>query len=198
MRKKSHISLAKYIVNNIDEQGLCKYRKSFYFGNLLPDIKPSFITERHEIDGTFKYVEKEINRLSETNYGSNTRAYYRDLGQVVHYVSDYFTFPHNSNYPGSLAQHCVYEEQLKDYMREYIKSGAAAKARRELAFKINTPEAICNFIKDAHDLYMMIRTNVEKDVKLIVELCFKVVEAIIQLLKNTFPVQVPNAAVNYS
>ena len=32
---------------------------------------------------------------------------------ITHYVSDYFTFPHNANYPGNLKDHCIYEEELK-------------------------------------------------------------------------------------
>ena len=42
MRKKSHISLARYIVNSLDDKELKKHRFSFYIGSVLPDIKPSF------------------------------------------------------------------------------------------------------------------------------------------------------------
>lgn len=65
MRKKSHISLARYIVNSLDDKELKKHRFSFYIGSVLPDIKPSFIYKRHEINGTFPYVKKHIARLSE-------------------------------------------------------------------------------------------------------------------------------------
>lgn len=57
MRKKSHISLARYIVNSLDDKELKKHRFSFYIGSVLPDIKPSFIYKRHEINGTFPYVK---------------------------------------------------------------------------------------------------------------------------------------------
>ena len=65
MRKKSHISLAKYIVNSLDDKELKKHRLLFYIGSVLPDIKPSFVYKRHEINGTFPYVKKHIARLSE-------------------------------------------------------------------------------------------------------------------------------------
>ena len=35
MRKKSHISLARYIVNSLDDKELKKHRFSFYIGSLL-------------------------------------------------------------------------------------------------------------------------------------------------------------------
>ena len=45
MRKKSHISLAKYLMNNMQVQDLNEHKKAFYIGSILPDIKPSFITK---------------------------------------------------------------------------------------------------------------------------------------------------------
>ena len=60
MRKKSHISLARYIVNSLDDKELKKHRFSFYMGSVLPDIKPSFIYKRHEINGTFPYVKTHV------------------------------------------------------------------------------------------------------------------------------------------
>ena len=81
MRKKSHISLAKYIVNSLDDKELKKHRLSFYIGSVLPDIKPSFVYKRHEINGTFPYVKKHIARLSEGQKVMNKKGgkYYRDL-----------------------------------------------------------------------------------------------------------------------
>lgn len=124
MRKKSHISLARYIVNSLDDKELKKHRFSFYIGSVLPDIKPSFIYKRHEINGTFPYVKKHIARLSEGQKVMNkkNRKYYRDLGQVSHYLADYFTFPHNKIYPGGFKDHCSYEERLKRDLRSYIKA----------------------------------------------------------------------------
>ena len=60
MRKKSHISLARDIVRNSDDEGLRKHRWAFYLGSILPDIKPSFVYKKHEINGTFEQVKKEI------------------------------------------------------------------------------------------------------------------------------------------
>ena len=60
MRKKSHISLARYIVANTEDEGLKKHWLSFYIGSVLPDCKPSFIYKRHEITGTFPKLRKDI------------------------------------------------------------------------------------------------------------------------------------------
>ena len=116
MRKKSHISLARYIVNNMEDNDLKKHKLSFYIGSVLPDIKPSFVYKRHEMDGTYPDIRRHIERLSEGRKlveKKKGRKYYMDLGQISHYLADYFTYPHNKIYPGSLKDHCSYEEKLK-------------------------------------------------------------------------------------
>ncbi len=180
MRKKSHISLAKYIVDSLNEQSLQKHKKAFYLGSILPDCKPSFLTTRHEIQETFDQVAEKIHRLSSGEDIKNLRVYFRDLGQVIHYVADYFTFPHNRNYTGTLRDHCTYEKRLKQSLKEYIRSGEAAR-NSEKARRFRSPEAICEFIRRAHEAYMSRKTNVERDCRMIVALCHQVVEGIIRL-----------------
>ena len=53
MRKKSHITLAKYLVRESRDKELARHKYAFYLGSVLPDIKPSFIYKRHEITETF-------------------------------------------------------------------------------------------------------------------------------------------------
>ena len=54
-----------------------------------------------------------------------------DLGQIFHYIADYFTFPHNSNYSGSLKDHCIYEKYLKFRLRSYIRERACVLCAEE-------------------------------------------------------------------
>ena len=60
MRKKSHISLAKYIVQDMQIPEMVEHRKAFYLGSILPDCVPSFLTTRHEFDGTFDQLKERI------------------------------------------------------------------------------------------------------------------------------------------
>lgn len=189
MRKKPHISLAKYIVNSLAEQELLKHKKAFYLGSILPDCKPSFLTVRHEMEGTFPMVQQEMKLLVERENNSqiNTRVFYRNLGEIIHYIADYFTFPHNSHYPGNLKDHCTYEEQLKKSLREYIQSGEAQKNRIWVQKNIgvlNSVDAICEFIQLAHDRYVGIKNTVDGDCRQIVVLCHQVVEAVLLLIKG--------------
>lgn len=197
MRKKSHISLARYMVENLGDEELKHHKFSFYLGSILPDIKPSFLYKRHEMSGTFPSISKHIKRLSEgpKTIEKSGRKYYMDLGQISHYLADYFTFPHNTIYPGSLKDHCSYEEELKKDLRIYLKSGEAARRHgRKLAAEWTPPkndvredgfgdaDAICSYIKTAHEEYLERKHNVKDDIEHIVEINHRALHAMIGLL----------------
>ena len=201
MRKKSHISLARYIVNNMEDNDLKKHKLSFYIGSVLPDIKPSFVYKRHEMDGTYPDIRRHIERLSEGRKlveKKKGRKYYMDLGQISHYLADYFTYPHNKIYPGSLKDHCSYEEKLKRDLRSYLKSGEATRHHRLLQLKeeheklqnkkkaepLIDAEAICAFIQKSHDEYLAHKHGVEDDIEHIVEVNHKALDAMMKLLAN--------------
>lgn len=199
MRKKSHISLAKYIVDSLGEQELNKHKKAFYLGSILPDCKPSFITVKHEMEGTFPKVQHELEELVERqkNPQINMRVFYRNLGEVIHYIADYFTFPHNPHYPGNLKDHCIYEEQLKRGLKEYIASGEAEKNSewvRLSVINLNSTADICNFIRKTHETYVKLKNSVEDDCRHIVTLCHQVVVAVIRLINRDSEPQVMAAA----
>ena len=183
MRKKSHISLAKYMVESLNDEGLRKHKLAFYLGSILPDIKPSFIYKRHEIKGTFPAIRKHIARLSEGKrvIEKNGRKYYMDLGQISHYLADYFTFPHNETYEGSLKEHCSYEEKLKHDLRSYIHSIATVRILNEEP-NFCSAEALCDFIQMAHDDYIGRKHDVEDDIRHIVEVNQKALYGMIALL----------------
>ncbi len=183
MRKKSHISLAMYIADSLDSNELSRHRKAFYIGSILPDCKPSFLTTKHEFTGTISMVEDKIREMT-TDYDPNSqseRRYVIDLGQVLHYVADYFTFPHNTTYQGNLKDHCVYEKELKFSLRSYIKSGEALKVANE-PIECKTCEALFRFIEKAHQEYLSMKRNVEEDCAYIVRICHQVAAAILNLL----------------
>lgn len=189
MRKKSHISLAKYIVGSLEEQDLVKHKKAFYLGSILPDCKPSFLTVKHEIEGTFPKIQNELKNLVELRQSSkiNMRVFYRNLGEMIHYIADYFTFPHNATFTGNLKDHCIYEKHLKESLKDYIQSGEAKKNQPHILKSVqnlNSTEAICNFIRKKHEAYIKLKNTVEEDCRQIVSLCHQVVEAVLLLVQR--------------
>ena len=189
MRKKSHISLARYMVNSLDDEGLKKHRLSFYIRSILPDIKPSFVYKKHEITGTFPSIRKHIKRLSEGDKAVKKRGvkYYMDLGQISHYLADYFTFPHNKIYPGNLKDHCSYEEKLKRDLRSCLKNG---KAESMIFFRdsqkqkqpFHNAEALCEYIEHAHEDYLTRKHDVETDIRHILSVNKRALSGMIDVL----------------
>ena len=195
MRKKSHISLAKHIVNISDVPNFDKHKKAFYVGSIMPDCKPSFITKRHEINETFRIVEKRMHKLTQ-GYKSPkelSTMYFEKLGEVIHYIADYFTFPHNKEYSGTMAQHCVYEGDLKHKLRAYIRDFDERKLqawKRNLELenleRFQTVADISDFLKEEHRRYIRRgHHSVEEDCKYIVGICSKVAMAIIHVCMLT-------------
>lgn len=180
MKKKSHISLAKYLINSMKVQDLQEHKKMFYIGSILPDLTPSFLTKRHTIDETFETLINEIKKIT-TEYDINKgiNGYYaRHLGVITHYLSDYCTFPHNSIYDGGITEHVYYEKELKFLLKEYVQSEAAQK-NRQRCIQYHTIDEIIHYIKKTHQEYLKAIKNVIGDIHYIVELCYKVVDAIL-------------------
>lgn len=184
MRKKSHISLVRYLMNSTGMEDLKNYKKSLYVGSILPDCTPSFLTRRHCIEDTFYILKNEIKKITEDyDFEKGIGTYYcRHLGVVTHYLADYFTFPHNSIFKGTLKEHCVYEKELKFAFRNYVLSKEARRVRDEME-TFSSIEEVFKFIESAHQEYLNVIKEVKIDCMYIVELCHKVVDAILQFLE---------------
>ena len=180
MRKKSHITLARYLVNESRDKELRKHKYAFYLGSILPDIKPSCIYKRHEITETFSELQKQMEVLSETNTGDSEKGnskYYRHLGEVSHYIADYFTYPHNEKFTGGFREHCSYEEDLKKQLRQHIQSGKAA-SRKKKYIEFSAPEALFDFVKKTHQDYLSGQNTVEGDISHIIPINSQVLRSI--------------------
>ena len=187
MRKKSHILLARYIAKNTEDEELKKHRLSFYIGSILPDCKPSFVYKKHEINGTFPDLKKMVNQLifgKQQGKLTRKRRYYMNLGQVTHYVADYFTYPHNKFYPGNLKDHCSYEEQLKRSLKNYIMS-RNMEAGEKVQADFSDAEALYEYILERHKQYLGRKINIETDIRNIVATNRMLVEAIDDLFYKT-------------
>lgn len=155
MRKKSHVLLGRYLADQMSEvYSLQQHRKAFCLGNIMPDLRPSFLTTRHEFFGTFNQLQSKMRELVEKNpEEENARVYWRRFGEVMHYMADYFTFPHNRTYKGSLVEHNSYEAELKNRLKECILSGRA-DSQLEEAKHFDSFEELVEYIRERHAYYL--------------------------------------------
>ena len=193
MRKKSHILLARYLADQMPANtSLQSHRKAFCLGNILPDIQPSFITKRHEYFGTFDEVQEKIILLVETGAEDlNDRVFWRRIGEVMHYIADYFTFPHNRTFDGTLRQHNSYEKNLKNELKAFVKSGKAdVYAEKKLKFE-NLGE-LDDFIKDHHSEYLGRKRNIDEDIHYILSVCYQVFQGLVPLCLGVMSTGIPS------
>jgi len=196
MRKKSHVSLSLYLIKNIDSQLLSEHKKAFVMGSILPDCKPSFVTTKHNMEETFDMVTAFISKLTvdSDDFKKISTSYCRKLGEVTHYLADYFTFPHNGEFDGNMKDHCMYEKYLKFALKDYINSDEVY-INKYVASTFNTPEELCQFVMWLHESYIdsheAIDSNanmgsyqsIQRDCKYIVTLTHIVTAGILHLME---------------
>ncbi|MDD7390598.1 MAG: zinc dependent phospholipase C family protein [Lachnospiraceae bacterium] len=183
MRKKSHIGLARFLTADKSRELLASHRYFFYAGSILPDCRPSFITTRHNIESTLPLIQEYMERVRLHQIRTvNTYLNRRDcitLGQIFHYIADYFTYPHNSIYPGSLKDHCSYEQYLKLRLKEYFVSGEALRVQyTPLESRMSTKDII-RFIEQKHQEYLALPSHdIESDCRYIIAINQSVLSAL--------------------
>lgn len=137
--------------------------------------------KKHEYFSTFGEIQEKMLQLVEHGpLEGKERVYWRNFGEVLHYVADYFTFPHNRTYTGSLYEHSQYEKILKQRLKICIKSGAAgAYVFRDVYFK--NLEELTEFIQVSHTSYLRKKRNITEDIQYILMVCYQVIQGIVQL-----------------
>jgi hypothetical protein len=185
MRKKSHISLAKFLIENMKVDDLNVHKKAFYLGSILPDLKFSFLTKRHTIEETFEVLLNEIRKITiDYDFNKGINSYFaRRLGVITHYLADYCTFPHNSIFTGTIKEHCIYEKQLKYSLKEYVLREDTQR-EREKNQEIKTIDDVIQFIENTHKEYLSVLKEIKDDIFYIVDICFKVMDAILHFVES--------------
>ena len=180
LRKKSHILVARYLADQMPAtKSLQSHRKAFCLGSILPDIKPSFLTKKHEYFGTFEEIQGKMKALIDNDpKESKERVYWRRFGEVMHYMADYFTFPHNKNFTGNLYEHNKYEKHLKNHLKRYIESGAADRMVI-LPVNFGSFRELVEYIGNAHERYLLKERNIAEDVQYILRICSHVIHGIL-------------------
>ena len=187
MRKKSHIALAIGLMEKLQLQDTLHHKYTFCFGSILPDCRPSFLTTPHNFQKTFEKVKEKIAQFIE-NMKNMYQFGYHDcitLGEITHYIADYFTFPHNHHYDGNLKDHCRYEKNLKFALRHFLESQEAMELKKEIKV-YRTKEELFQFIEETHKKYIEKSSAVLEDCRYIVRVCMEVVVSIVAILQNSF------------
>ena len=91
MDKIGHLVMTKSLSGNIHRA----HKAALLFGSILPDLLVYTYLEGHTWEATFEQITKQMKALEAKGRGGSFS--YLKLGWILHYVEDYFTYPHNTN-----------------------------------------------------------------------------------------------------
>lgn len=101
----------------------------------------------------------------------------------MHYIADYFTFPHNKTFDGTFYQHNTYEKHLKNELKAFVLEGKAdVYTEREIHFE--TLNQLLQYIKEHHRRYLNCKRNIDDDIHYILTVCYQVFQGLFQLCRK--------------
>ena len=180
MNKGSHISLALFLLEKEELKELRLNKRAFLMGSILPDCIPSFLTTRHNITETFDLLKSEIDKITR-NYNNQrgiTKYFCIHLGTIMHYLADYFTFPHNPGFCGRVKEHIDYERSLLLSINQYFEQGAYQQSENQM----NSLDYFDDFVLKMHDDYLKQNKTLATDCYYITTVCFEVASYLVKCL----------------
>ena len=116
MDSVSHIRVANLLMDYVEQTcGVTFDQSGFIYGNLKPDLTGTYLTKRHNPSIMMDEVMEKIRTFTRkyTIGRTNGRELSVDLGEICHYMTDFFTYPHNDDiYEHNLLAHYVYEKRV--------------------------------------------------------------------------------------
>lgn len=158
MDSVSHTTVASCLLDYFEQtEGVAFDRKAFYFGNLKPDLKGEYLSKRHYPSLMFEEVMQKLRTFIE-NFrveAVNGVKLSEALGEICHYITDFFTFPHNDTiYEHGLLAHYIYEKRMafgiKDHVQTQSVSAFAEIADMHLPL---TTDGLIRAIASRHERY---------------------------------------------
>lgn len=121
MQTRDHKMLALRLLQDADNSELNRHGKAFVLGCIEPDynvltyIRGSLshaVLRGHNAENIRRHIHRKLEALQRRGLHSAQSCF--TLGTILHYVADTFTFPHNMEFGGSMAEHIYYEGTLHE------------------------------------------------------------------------------------
>ncbi len=167
MKTKSHYELAEYLIRQYPEEFSSRTGFALKLGSILPDLCFYTHIQSHKYKGSFSVLEKKLNRMA--NRQRLGFVNFIRLGIQLHYLADYFTYPHNDVFEGTMSDHRRYEALLCRGLKHIFHSS-------EMCYTAQVPnpdsaEELMNLVRKTHDNYSQECHMLEVDCEYIVNIC---------------------------
>ena len=127
MMSFTHVLYAKQICEHISlKYGITLKRYSFIYGSVKPDVSILFLGKtKHYFDVSLDMVTESANVLINAINSEKeieTKAFARELGVIMHYITDFFCRVHNDINGIKHSEnfrHVLYEQRFQKVLEEY-------------------------------------------------------------------------------
>ncbi|MDY3224353.1 MAG: zinc dependent phospholipase C family protein [Candidatus Faecousia sp.] len=183
MRGKSHLRIARYLLDKYLPDIPKPCQTAFRIGCIEPDRNPATYLKGsircqwlrgHNYKNARRFMRSISSRL-ERKQRLNLYDYYT-LGKLIHYTTDAFTYAHNDTFPVQLREHKAYEDALQEHFLEYMEQDPQTD--------IPTARTIMEAISSYHKEYERTESNIDTDSRFALNACCCVLA--ILLLKPVF------------
>ena len=158
VNKKCHWLLAAHLMGDGSWR---LHGLALKLGSIMPDVLLYTYVSGHKYDTTAEKVAGNLAELKRA--GSWTVRDCFRLGYNLHFLEDYFTYPHNSHFEGGFIAHCLYEHRLSRALQRYLHENP-----RPAATVLPPPDAVCAVLEEHHSAYMRTAPSPENDAAYIV------------------------------
>lgn len=162
MDSVSHIWVANLVMDYVEQTcGVTFDTSGFLYGNLKPDLKGTYLTKRHYPSLMMDEVLEKI-RVFTQKYKigpTNGRELSVDLGEICHFMTDFFTYPHNDDiYEHNLLAHYIYEKRIALVIRKRL----SEKQFEEWVSPLLPPLTLDSLIKRIREMHEAYRTGTQR------------------------------------
>ncbi|GAA0121560.1 MAG: zinc dependent phospholipase C family protein [Clostridium argentinense] len=188
----THIILASHFTPRFESELDVNIKKiNFFYGNIRPDIKIETTMRNHTKEAYTEYAYNLINKIyGEIDEGINYNKFLRDLGAILHFICDFFCYPHNGIYRGTIPQHHLYEFHQMVYIGKYIKKIKSMPSYKCLQSEMSTEDLISS-IEKLHKEYIEDNklSEYERDMVYSIRACLMVGNIILNQYVNKYKLQ---------
>jgi hypothetical protein len=131
MKFKDHKNVSRYLERSQSRRIKARNRWALIVGSVIPDIavftyfRGSLSGRKlkgHNYENTCGIIGDLIETISDSDkYGIKR---YFEIGKLLHYSADSFTYAHNLSFTGTLGEHRAYEMELHERLNEAMMSDA--------------------------------------------------------------------------
>lgn len=161
-----------------------KQKKSaFLLGNLAPDVNPfSYIdyANKKYLSGHTYHCRKKFMQNLWLNSCNNTITGWYHAGELLHYLADSFTRPHNEEFHYSLKAHVKYESKLHQSFQMQLKS-------KMIEHTMNNSRMMYEFsqwLDKKHEEYLEKAKDIQDDCQYIIHASTEVCRGLLERLRH--------------